>query len=133
MRRSEIEAALAVAAGAGMGYPPDLSLSSAAVAALLARAAGLSDADVRACHEVALLRFAGCTAESELASRVFGDEVDGRRVVATADFGYPASVMSTAVRGLHAEAPLASSIDCSDSKPRWRWRRNGPAVTPARR
>ena len=106
MRRTEITAALSVAADAGMGHPADLTLASAAVAARLARALGLGDADVRACHEVALLRFAGCTSDSDVASKVFGDEVSARRAIATADFGHASSVIGTAFRKLHAEDPL---------------------------
>jgi HD-GYP domain-containing protein (c-di-GMP phosphodiesterase class II)/DNA-binding CsgD family transcriptional regulator len=106
IRRVEIAAALAVAADAGMGHPPDLSLATTAVAARLARAAGLAVDDVRACHDVALLRFAGCTSESDLAAKVFGDEVSARSAIAIADFGRASNVIGTAFRRLHAGAPL---------------------------
>jgi HD-GYP domain-containing protein (c-di-GMP phosphodiesterase class II)/DNA-binding CsgD family transcriptional regulator len=106
IRRAEIAAALAVAADAGMGHPPDLSLATTAVSARLARAAGLSTEDVRACHDLALLRFCGCTSESDLAAKVFGNEVAARSAIAISDFGSATSVISTAFRRMHADAPL---------------------------
>ncbi len=101
---------LSVAADAGMGHAPDLTLSSAAVGARLARAMGLSADDVRATFDLALLRFVGCTADGEIATAAFGDEIAARAFLAAADFGSPADVIGRAAKNLYRGRPWSERL-----------------------
>ena len=61
-----------------MGRPIDHSSRTAWLAARLASADGCSAADCRVAHDVALLRWSGCTANAEGFDDLLGDDVVGR-------------------------------------------------------
>jgi len=61
-----------------MGRPTDHSLRTARLAARLAAAAGGGPADRRIAHDVALLRWSGCTANAAGFDRLLGDDVASR-------------------------------------------------------
>ena len=66
IRVAEVVAALSLATDLGMGQPMQFAMRTCLVALLLAEAIGVSDADLRTTYFTALLRSAGCTAESPL-------------------------------------------------------------------
>ncbi len=105
LRRSEILGALSLAADLGMGHPTDLGLRTCVVAVRLARALGANATEVRETYDLALLRFSGCTADSDLAARAFGDEIVARGFLAPADFGRPSSFIGLTVRNIRKGEP----------------------------
>jgi HD-GYP domain-containing protein (c-di-GMP phosphodiesterase class II) len=91
-----------------MGRPTDHSRRTARLAATLARAAGADDEDVQAAHDVALLRWSGCTANAAGFAELLGDDVASREQM----FAQTLRPLSAAeVRGI---APLAE-IHCEIS------------------
>ena len=70
--------ALAFVGDLSMGRPTDHSLRTAWLAARLAQADGGSADDGRTAHDIALLRWSGCTANAEGFDRLLGDDVAGR-------------------------------------------------------
>jgi putative nucleotidyltransferase with HDIG domain len=75
MRLAELIGTLSLATDAGTGMPDSHALRSATVAVRLAEVAGESEAVGRDAFYLALLAYAGCTAESAAAAQVFRDEV----------------------------------------------------------
>lgn len=100
MRLAELIATFAVAADAGMGMPMDHGLRSAAVAVRLGELAGAADEDRADAFYLALLRYVGCTADSDVASGVMGDEVGVRGALYGVDWGAPAEVVSRLTRAV---------------------------------
>ena len=70
--------ALAFVGDLSMGRPTDHSRRTAWLAARLADADGGSPDDCRTAHDIALLRWSGCTANAEGFDRLLGDDVAGR-------------------------------------------------------
>src|SRR6266511_3645887 len=64
-----------------------------------------SDLDKRALYHVALLRYAGCTAESHLDAALFGDEIAVRAAMAPVLFGSRAELFLAIARTMHAGEP----------------------------
>lgn len=75
MRLAELAGVLSLIADAAMGMPADRGLRTALVATRLAACADLSVAERSDAFYVGLLKYAGCTAESEVLAAVTGDEV----------------------------------------------------------
>jgi HD-GYP domain-containing protein (c-di-GMP phosphodiesterase class II) len=93
MRLAEVVGILSTAMDAAAGMPDEHGLRSAAVANRLAELAGLGEHERRDAVYVALLVFAGCTAESHRSSALFGDEVGFGRANVGIDFGDPAEMI----------------------------------------
>lgn len=70
--------ALAFVGDLSMGRPTDHSRRTAWIAARLAEADGGSPTEARTAHDIALLRWSGCTANAEGFDRLLGDDVAGR-------------------------------------------------------
>src|SRR5689334_22816730 len=95
IRVAEVVAALSLATDLGMGQPMQFAMRTCLLAVRVAQAMHLSDADIRTTYYTALLRSAGCTAESPLEANVFGDEIAARIWLSALDFGRPAQVLGT--------------------------------------
>jgi HD-GYP domain-containing protein (c-di-GMP phosphodiesterase class II) len=100
IRLAELTGAIARAADAGIGFPPETSLRLCLVAVALARAVGLSDEETRDVYHAALLRHAGCTASAHEETRIAGDEIELRSTIAMGDAGSPGDMLPRIVRGL---------------------------------
>jgi HD domain len=100
IRLAELTGAIARAADAGIGFPPETSLRSCLVAVSLARAVGLSDEEARDVYHAALLRHAGCTASAHEETRLAGDEIELRSAIAMGDAGSPGDMLPRLVRGV---------------------------------
>ena len=100
IRLAELTGAIARAADAGIGFPPETSLRLCLVAVALARAVGLSDEEARDVYHAALLRHAGCTASAHEETRIAGDEIELRRTIAMGDAGSPGDMLPRLVRGV---------------------------------
>ncbi|WP_394788818.1 HD domain-containing phosphohydrolase [Rhodoferax sp.] len=87
--------ALAFVGDLSMGQPVDHSLRTAWIASRLAAALGRGAEQQRHCHDVALLRWSGCTANAPEVSELMGDDVLGRReMLATSGRSLPASMIA---------------------------------------
>ena len=75
VRLSELLVALSVATDLGMGQPPGHAVRTCLIAAEIGRGMGLAEREVREVHQVALLRFVGCTADAHEIARFAGDEI----------------------------------------------------------
>jgi hypothetical protein len=71
--------ALSLASDLGMGLWGEHSLRACLLAVHLGDALGLSEDELREAYFLALLRFAGCTADAHVAAAALGDERRARR------------------------------------------------------
>jgi HD-GYP domain-containing protein (c-di-GMP phosphodiesterase class II) len=100
IRLAELTGAVARAADAGIGYPPETSLRLCLVAVALARAIGVSDEETRDVYHASLLRHAGCTSSAHEETRIAGDEIQLRATIAMGDAGKPSDMLPRLVRGI---------------------------------
>ncbi|HSJ94529.1 MAG TPA: HD domain-containing phosphohydrolase, partial [Gaiellaceae bacterium] len=106
LRLAELLASVSLATDLGTGQPPGHALRTCAVATALAEALGLGPAEVRAVHQVALLRFLGCTADSaETAAAVGGDDRAFLGAMAPAWMGSTREATGRFVRAVGAGEP----------------------------
>src|SRR5579863_7768402 len=108
LRLAEAAGALSLATDLAMGQPLEHGLRTAVLTVRIARALGLPEDDQVTVFYTGMLHFAGCTAESEIDARFFGDELVARPQMLAAQFGSRLGLVATAVRVVHPEsAPLA--------------------------
>jgi hypothetical protein len=100
IRLAELTGAIARAADAGIGFPPETSLRLCIVAVALARSVGLSEEETRDVYHASLLRHAGCTASAHEETQIAGDELQLRGAIAMGDSGSPGDMLPRLVRGL---------------------------------
>lgn len=87
VRLAELVASLSLASDLGMGQPLEHALQTCLLSVRTGRALGLGEEELREVYYVALLRSAGCTADSHAAAERFGDEIAVRAKLATVDSG----------------------------------------------
>ena len=108
LRLAEAAGVLSLATDLSMGQPLEHGLRTAMLALRLAQAMGLSEDDQVTVFYTGLLHFAGCTAESEIDARFFGDEMAARPRMLTVAHGSRLELIATAMRTAHrGSAPLA--------------------------
>ncbi len=73
LRLAEAAGVLSLATDLAMGQPLEHGLRTALLALRTAHGMGLPEADQAAVFYTGMLHFAGCTAESEIDARFFGD------------------------------------------------------------
>jgi HD-GYP domain-containing protein (c-di-GMP phosphodiesterase class II) len=110
VRVAEVVATLSLATDLGMGQPDQYAIRSTIVAMRLGEALGLTDDELVDTYYLALLRYAGCTADTPIAADVFGDERAFRRDFATVDFLNPTAIMAAMVTKLGADKPLPERL-----------------------
>jgi HD-GYP domain-containing protein (c-di-GMP phosphodiesterase class II) len=98
VRLAEVIGTLSLAADAGTGAPEDFGLRTATVAARLGAASGADAATCSDAYYLALLRYAGCTSESDRAASVFGDEVGIGETGFGTDWGNPREAVGMMLR-----------------------------------
>ena len=96
---------LSLATDLSMGQPLEHGLRTAVVAVRTAQAMGLCVEDQVTVFYTGVLHFAGCTAESEIDARFFGDELVARPQMLGAQFGSRRELMSMAMRTAYQESP----------------------------
>jgi HD-GYP domain-containing protein (c-di-GMP phosphodiesterase class II) len=107
LRLAEAAGVLSLATDLSMGQPLEHGLRTALAAVRTAQAMGLSEDDQVTVFYTGVLHFAGCTAESEIDARFFGDELAARPQMLAAQFGSRRELMAMAARTAHQEsAPL---------------------------
>src|SRR6266508_342266 len=100
LRAAELIGALSLATDFGVGEPLEHGLRTTVIGVRLAESLGLGEDDRRAVYYVALLRYAGCTAESHLDAALFGDEIAVRAAMAPVLFGSRAELFLAIARAL---------------------------------
>ena len=96
---------LALATDLAMGQPLEHGLRTAVLGVRLASAMDLPEDEQVTVFYVGLLHFAGCTADSEVDARFFGDEVAARPQMMAAYLGSRVGLMTTAMRVAHRGSP----------------------------
>ena len=97
LRIAEIVAALSLAADLGTGQPMGSSLRACALAVRFGEALALAEEELGDVYHLALLRLAGCTADSHLAAAALGDEIAFSARASALDYGDPAVMMRFAL------------------------------------
>src|SRR3984885_15668682 len=110
LRLAEAVGALSLATDLAMGQPLEHGLRTAVLAVRIAQAMGLREDDRVTVFYTGLLHFAGCTAESEIDARFFGDELSARPKMATVQFGSRPELMAMAARTAHSESPALTRM-----------------------
>lgn len=87
MRLAELMGTLSLATDAGMGMPMEHSLRSATLAVRLGELARATERERADAFYISLMRYGGCTADSDLAAEVMGDEIAVRGGLFGADWG----------------------------------------------
>ncbi len=101
LRLAEAVGVLSLATDLAMAQPLEHGLRTAVLAVRLAQAMGLPEDDQVTVFYVGLLHFAGCTAESEIDARFFGDEMAARPQMMAVAFGSRPDLLSTAMQVVH--------------------------------
>src|SRR5690242_16038531 len=94
LRLAEAAGVLSLATDLSMGQPLEHGLRTAVLAVRAARAIGLCEDDLVTVYYTGLLHFAGCTAESEIDARFFGDELVARPQMLSAQMGTRRELMA---------------------------------------
>jgi HD-GYP domain-containing protein (c-di-GMP phosphodiesterase class II)/DNA-binding CsgD family transcriptional regulator len=103
LRLAEAAGALSLATDLAMGQPLEHGLRTAVLAVRVAQAMGLPEDDQVTVFYTGLLHFAGCTAESEIDARFFGDELSARPQMMAVAFGTRLDLVTMATRVAHPE------------------------------
>ena len=107
LRLAEAAGALSLATDLAMGQPLEHGLRTAMLALRTAQSMGLPEDDQVTVFYTGVLHFAGCTAESEIDARFFGDELVARPQMMAAYLGSRRALVATAMRTAHpGSAPL---------------------------
>ena len=110
LRLAEAAGVLSLATDLAMGQPLEHGLRTAMLALRTAQAMGLPQDDQVTVYYTGLLHFAGCTAESEIDARFFGDELVARARMLPAQFGTRLNLMATMMRVVHSVLHLRFTI-----------------------
>jgi HD-GYP domain-containing protein (c-di-GMP phosphodiesterase class II) len=105
LRLAEAAGVLSLATDLSMGQPLEHGLRTAMLALRTAQAMGLSEDDQVTVYYTGLLHFAGCTAESDIDARFFGDEMTARPRMLTVAHGSRFELVAAAMRTAHADSP----------------------------
>jgi HD-GYP domain-containing protein (c-di-GMP phosphodiesterase class II) len=105
MRLAEAVGVLSLATDLSMGQPLEHGLRTTMLALRLAQAMDLSEDDQVTVYYTGLLHFAGCTAESEIDARFFGDEMTARPQMLRVSHGSRFELMAAAMRTAHQGSP----------------------------
>ena len=85
LRQAELLAALSLATDLGAGQPLNHALRTCVLATHFGAELGLDEAELRAVYAVALLRGAGCVADSDRVAARFGDEIVANALISQID------------------------------------------------
>ncbi len=104
LRLAEAVGALSLATDLAMGQPLEHGLRTAMLALRVAQAMDLPEDDQVTVFYTGLLHFAGCTAESEIDARFFGDELSARPRMMTVAHGSRRELATMAMRSAHPDS-----------------------------
>src|SRR3954452_14775800 len=104
-RLAELVGVLAMAPDLGLGLPLEHTGRTCLLAMALGRRAGMSEPELSDLYYLTLLRMLGCTADSESAAGVFGDEVAFGRDTHQLDYGDPKGFGACVMSSFAADRP----------------------------
>lgn len=108
LRLAELIASLSLALDLAQGQPLEYFLRACLAAVRLGEELGLSERELADIYYLALLRHAGCTAESHSIATIFGSDIAANTWVLGLDMGRPQEIMTAIVRNTgQGEAPWA--------------------------
>src|SRR5487761_1735246 len=108
LRLAEAAGVLSLATDLAMGQPLEHGMRTAMLALRTAQGMGLPEEDQVTVFYTGMLHFAGCTAESEIDARFFGNELAARPQMLTVAHASRQELIVTAMRTAHQDsAPLA--------------------------
>lgn len=110
VRLAEVAGLLSLASDLAMGEPLEHGVRTTLIATRLAAALALPDAQRVSVFYVALLHYAGCTAEGQIDSGFFGDEIAARPQMMAVMFGPRWRMVGTALRVMHPELSLPQRV-----------------------
>jgi HD-GYP domain-containing protein (c-di-GMP phosphodiesterase class II)/DNA-binding CsgD family transcriptional regulator len=102
LRLAEMAGALSLATDLAMNQQLEHGLRTAIIALRLAQETGLPEDEQATVYYTGLLHFAGCTAESEIDARFFGDELTARARMLPVQYGSRLGLMATMMRVAHS-------------------------------
>jgi hypothetical protein len=105
VRLAEVAGVLSLAADLAMGQPLEHGVRTAVLGVRLAQAMDLAEDAQVAAFYTGLLHFAGCTADSDVDARFFGDELAARPAMMAAFLGSPMELIGSAMRLAHLYDP----------------------------
>jgi HD-GYP domain-containing protein (c-di-GMP phosphodiesterase class II)/DNA-binding CsgD family transcriptional regulator len=108
LRLAEATGAMSLATDLAMGQPLEHGLRTAILAVRIARTMGLGEDEQAAAYYTGMLHFAGCTAESDVDSGFFGDELAARPQMMAAYLGSRRELIATAMRVARPGSPPLS-------------------------
>ena len=100
IRLAELVTALSLATDIGVGMPMEIMLSTCLVSVRLGEALHLSDTELRQAYYLALMRHAGCTADSPRAAELMGNELGTFREWISINPTQPLQIMNVMWRGV---------------------------------
>lgn len=110
-RLAELVMALSLATDLGMGQPLEQALRTCLITIRLGERLGLSAGELADAYYVALLRFLGCTADSqETAASTGGDELAFRAAMAQVMSAEPRQVVTRMARELGRDRPVRQRV-----------------------
>jgi HD-GYP domain-containing protein (c-di-GMP phosphodiesterase class II) len=98
IRLAEVIAALSLATDLGAGVPLEHALRSCLLAVDLAAELGVSGDELGDVYYVALLAYAGCSADMQTIATVLGDEIAMGKYIAAIDYDRPAEMFGALLR-----------------------------------
>ncbi|MGH3906210.1 MAG: HD domain-containing phosphohydrolase [Pseudonocardiaceae bacterium] len=110
LRLAEVVGVLSLASDLAMGEPLEHGLRTTLIATRLAASMGLPEAQQTSVFYVALLHYAGCTAEGQVDATFFGDELAARPQMMAAMFGPRLGFVGTALRVMHPELSVPQRV-----------------------
>jgi HD-GYP domain-containing protein (c-di-GMP phosphodiesterase class II) len=116
LRLAEAVGTLSLATDLAMGQPLEHGLRTAVLGLRMAQAMDLPDDDQVSVFYVGLLHFAGCTAESQVDARFFGDELAARPEMMAAFLGSRLGLVTTGIRvAYRGSTPVARAAGMTRS------------------
>lgn len=110
VRLAELVGLLSLASDLAMGEPLEHGVRTTLIATRMAASMALPEAQQASVFYVALLHYAGCTAEGQIDSGFFGDEIAARPQMMAAMFGPRWGMVGTALRMMHPELSLPRRV-----------------------
>ncbi|HEY3895454.1 MAG TPA: HD domain-containing phosphohydrolase [Pseudonocardiaceae bacterium] len=110
LRLAEVVGVLSLASDLAMGEPLEHGLRTTLIATRLAVAMALPEAQRADVFYVALLHYAGCTAEGHIDAQFFGDEMAARPHMLAAMLGPRWGLVGTAFRVIYPGLPLPKRV-----------------------
>ena len=105
VRSGELFAALSLATDLGTGQQAEHGLRTCLLAMELAELAGLEGAEIEDAFYLGLLHSIGCTADSPVTARAFGDDGPHKAAYTLIDAGRPVEVVAYLWRNVYPTAP----------------------------